>query len=83
VCPRIEDYDLPVEPLKPVDEKRALDAIKNDPFFRHYPKWTDAMRHLIKLKARAEQQAFAAHGLNYVHEVYLPDKMKAPRKFLP
>lgn len=79
----IDDYSLPIEPLKDVDEKRANDAIKNDPFFQHYPKWSDAMRWLIKRKARAEQQAFAAHGLNYVHEVYLPKKMSNTKQFLP
>ena len=32
---------------------------------------------------RAEQQALAKHGLNYVIEEYLPRKLKAPEKFLP
>ena len=32
---------------------------------------------------RVEQQAFAAHGLNHVLEVYLPEKLKATGRFLP
>jgi DNA topoisomerase-6 subunit A len=79
----IDTYDLPTEPMKDVDEKRALDAIRNDPFFQHHAVWVKAMQSLVKRRARAEQQAFAAHGLNFVHQVYLPDKLKNPKKFLP
>jgi DNA topoisomerase-6 subunit A len=32
---------------------------------------------------RAEQQALAKHGLNYVMDEYLPEKIKHANKFLP
>jgi DNA topoisomerase VI subunit A len=32
---------------------------------------------------RAEQQALAKWGLNYVIEEYLPNKLKQAKKFLP
>ena len=32
---------------------------------------------------RAEQQALAKWGLNYVIEKYLPDKLAKPTSFLP
>jgi DNA topoisomerase-6 subunit A len=32
---------------------------------------------------RAEQQALAKWGLNYVIEEYLPQKLDQPAKFLP
>ena len=32
---------------------------------------------------RAEQQAFAKWGLNFVIEEYLPEKIKNAKKFLP
>jgi DNA topoisomerase VI subunit A len=32
---------------------------------------------------RAEQQALATHGLNYVIETYLPEKLAHPERFLP
>ncbi len=35
------------------------------------------------MKVRAEQQALAAWGLNYVIEKYLPDKIKKADGFLP
>ena len=79
----IVDYKLPTHPLKDVDVKRAKDAIKNDPFFQHHKEWADAMEQLVKMGVRAEQQALAKHGLNYVIDKYLPEKLAHPEKFLP
>lgn len=79
----IEDYKLPTHPLKDVDIKRAKDAVKNDPFFRHYKAWGKAIEKMIKMGVRAEQQALAKHGLNYVIDTYLPEKIKNTKKFLP
>jgi DNA topoisomerase-6 subunit A len=79
----IVDYKLPTHPLKDVDVKRARDALKNDPFIRHYKDWIRAIEHLLKMGVRAEQQALAKHGLNYVIENYLPEKLKHPERFLP
>jgi DNA topoisomerase VI subunit A len=79
----IVDYKLPTHPLKDVDIKRARDAIKNDPFIKHYREWIHAIEHMLKMGVRAEQQALAKHGLNYVIETYLPQKISHPEKFLP
>jgi DNA topoisomerase-6 subunit A len=79
----IVDYKLPTHPLKDVDIKRARDAIKNDPFIRHYRDWINAIEHLLKMGVRAEQQALAKHGLNYVIDTYLPEKLAHPERFLP
>ena len=79
----IIDYDLPTHPLKDVDIKRAKDAIKNDPFIQHHKPWRKALEQLIKMGVRVEQQALAKHGLNYVIDTYLPEKMSATHKFLP
>jgi len=79
----ILDYDLPTHPLKEVDIKRARDALKNDPFIKLHPPWQKALDQMLKMGVRVEQQAFAAHGLNHVLEVYLPEKLKRPAKFLP
>jgi DNA topoisomerase-6 subunit A len=35
------------------------------------------------MKKRVEQQAFAAHSLNYVIDTYLPEKLKNPKTWLP
>ncbi len=79
----ILDYDLPTHELKPVDIKRAEDALKNDPFIKHYKSWQDSLGQMLKMGKRVEQQAFAKHGLNYVIDTYLPQKLSAPKKFLP
>jgi len=79
----IVKYELPTHPLKDVDIKRAKDALQNDPFVKHHKPWQDAIRQLVDMGVRAEQQALAKHGLNYVMERYLPEKLRNPRSFLP
>jgi DNA topoisomerase VI subunit A len=70
-------------PLQQVDIKRANDALKNDPFFKAHAPWQKALRQLLKGKVRAEQQALAKWGLNFVIEEYLPRKLKDKKSFLP
>jgi len=79
----IIDYKLPTHPLTKVDVKRAQDALKNDPFVQHHREWQTALKQLVKMGVRAEQQALAAHGLNYVISNYLPEKLRKRSKFLP
>ncbi|MBL6915599.1 MAG: DNA topoisomerase IV subunit A [Planctomycetes bacterium] len=79
----IIDYELPTHPLKDVDIKRAKDALKNDPFFKSKKSWKSAIEQLLSMGVRAEQQALAMWGLNYVIEEYLPRKLKNPGIFLP
>jgi DNA topoisomerase-6 subunit A len=79
----IIDYKLPTHPLQDVDRKRAEDALKNDPFFQDRPQWRQAIEQLLKMGVRAEQQALAKWGLNYVIEEYLPAKLANVKKFLP
>ncbi|MBL7114241.1 MAG: DNA topoisomerase IV subunit A [Kiritimatiellae bacterium] len=80
----IIDYNLEdaTHPLEPVDIKRAKDALKNDPFIRHHKEWQNALNQMLKMGVRIEQQAFAKHGLNFVLENYLPEKLKKAQ-FLP
>ncbi|MDD5677237.1 MAG: DNA topoisomerase IV subunit A [Kiritimatiellae bacterium] len=80
----ILDYDLEdaTHPLEENDVKRAKDALKNDPFIRHYKEWQAALNQMLTMGVRIEQQAFAKHGLNYVLEKYLPAKLKKG-DFLP
>lgn len=79
----IVEYKLPTHPLKDVDRKRAMDAMKNDPFIRHHKPWQAAVRHMLQMGVRVEQQALAKHGLEYVAREYLPRKLKQIDKFLP
>ncbi len=79
----IVDYKLPTHPLKDVDIKRVKDGIKNDPFVQHHKEWQKSLAQIVKMKVRAEQQALAKHGLNFVISDYLPKKLKNPKSWLP
>jgi len=69
--------------LEPADIKRAQDALENDPFIAAHPQWVAAIKQLLKMGVRAEQQALAKWGLNYVIEEYLPRKLANENSFLP
>jgi DNA topoisomerase-6 subunit A len=79
----IVEFKLPTHPLKDVDIKRGRDALKNDPFFKRQKPWQHAIDKLLEMGVRAEQQALAKWGLNYVIDEYLPRKLRSPDKFLP
>lgn len=86
VTPRdIHDYGLEdaTHPLTKTDIKRAHDAMRNDPFFAAYPEWTAAIEQLLAMGVRAEQQALAKWGLNFVMDEYLPRKLADKSSFLP
>jgi len=70
-------------PLESTDIKRAQDALQNDPFFVAHPEWIAAIKQLLKMGIRAEQQALAKWGLNYVISEYLPQKLANENGFLP
>jgi DNA topoisomerase-6 subunit A len=80
----IYDYHLEdaTHPLEEVDIKRAKDALKNDPFVLHHKEWQNALNQMLQMGVRIEQQAFAKHGLNFVLDTYLPEKLKK-KQFLP
>ncbi len=81
----IVDFGLEdaTHPLSKTDIKRANDALSNDPFFTAHPRWIAAIKQLLDMGVRAEQQALAKWGLNYVIEEYLPRKLKTSEIFLP
>lgn len=81
----ISDFGLEdaTHALQSADIKRAKDALRNDPFFVAHPPWQAAFAHMLSLGVRAEQQALAKWGLNYVIDEYLPRKLEDPAAFLP
>ena len=81
----IVDFGLDdaTHPLQDVDIKRAHDALAHDPFFAAHPQWTAALQQMLAMGVRAEQQALAKWGLNFVVHEYLPRKLAAPERFLP
>lgn len=81
----IKDFKLEdaTHELQAVDVKRAKDALKNDPFFKAHKPWVQALNTMLKMGVRAEQQALAKWGLNFVIDEYLPRKLKDKKSFLP
>ncbi len=81
----IKDFKLEdaTHPLQAVDVKRAKDALKNDPFFKSHTPWVKAIQEMLKMGVRAEQQALAKWGLNFVIDEYLPRKLETKKSFLP
>jgi DNA topoisomerase-6 subunit A len=70
-------------PLTEHDRKRAQDALAHDPFFAAHPAWQAALQQQLAMGVRAEQQALAKWGLNFVIDEYLPRKLAATDSFLP
>lgn len=81
----IKDFGLEdaTHPLAPTDIKRARDALEHDPFIKAHPEWIAAIKQQLAMGVRAEQQALAKWGLNYVLKEYLPRKLANVQSFLP
>ncbi len=69
----IENYDLPTDKLTDMDI-RALNAELKDPRF-NTEFWKGEIELMLKLNRKAEQQALAKYGLDYVTDTYMPDKL--------
>ncbi|MFO7836171.1 MAG: DNA topoisomerase IV subunit A [Candidatus Thorarchaeota archaeon] len=69
----IVDYELPTEPMTDTDMKR-LDELKGDIRYKD-PEWQAYIDDFKKIRKKAEQQAFSRHGMDYVVNVYLPNKL--------
>jgi len=69
----IEQFDLPTDKLTEVDI-RALRAELKDPRFSDQF-WQGEIELMLDLNKKAEQQALAKYGLNFVTETYLPEKL--------
>ncbi|MBD6955933.1 MAG: DNA topoisomerase IV subunit A [Thermoplasmata archaeon] len=69
----IVNYDLPTDKLNDRDIA-ALNAELTDPRF-NTQFWKNEIELMLRLGKKAEQQALAKYGLNYVTDVYLPEKV--------
>jgi len=69
----ILNYELPTDDLTPRDVS-ALNAELSDPRFSDRF-WKDEIELMLRLSKKAEQQALAKYGLNYVTDTYLPEKL--------
>ena len=69
----IVEYDLPTDPLSDSDIN-ALENELDDPRFQD-EFWTEQIELQLEIEKKAEQQALAARGLDFVTDTYLPDRL--------
>jgi DNA topoisomerase-6 subunit A len=71
----IVEYDLPTDPLSDSDVN-ALESELEDPRFRT-DYWREQIELQLEVGKKAEQQALASRGLDFVTETYLPERLGA------
>ncbi|WP_257297502.1 DNA topoisomerase IV subunit A [Haloarchaeobius sp. FL176] len=69
----IVEYDLPTDPLADSDVN-ALESELEDPRFQD-EFWTEQIELQLDIGKKAEQQALAANGLDFVTDTYLPERL--------
>src|SRR5438445_453421 len=69
----ILNYELPTDALTPRDVG-ALNAEMSDPRFND-EFWRNEIQTMLQINKKAEQQALAKYGLDYVTDTYLPEKL--------
>jgi len=70
----IVDYKLPSEELTQIDIKRLLE-LQKDPRYEG-GLWQREIKQFLKIRKKAEQEAFSRYGLTYIVDEYLPAKLK-------
>jgi DNA topoisomerase-6 subunit A len=69
----IVEYDLPTDPLSDSDTN-ALESELEDPRFQT-EFWEEQIELQLDIDKKAEQQALAARGLDFVTDTYLPERL--------
>ena len=70
----IVNYKLPTDPLSEVDIKRLYE-LQRDPRYKD-PLWQREIKTFLKIRKKAEQEAFSRYGLTYIVDEYLPTKLE-------
>ncbi|MHA1437664.1 MAG: hypothetical protein ACTSPD_08800 [Promethearchaeota archaeon] len=73
----LDKYKIPNEvrlPMNKQDVKRTKDLLNED-FVKKNKKWEEDLKLALKLKVKAEIQAFSSHGFEFLTEKYLPEKL--------
>src|SRR6056297_4268234 len=69
----IVEYELPTDPLSDSDVN-ALESELEDPRFQT-DYWEEQIELQLDIDKKAEQQSLASHGLDFVTETYLPERL--------
>ncbi|MFX1364296.1 MAG: hypothetical protein ACFFCE_00435 [Promethearchaeota archaeon] len=73
----LDKYKIPQEvriKMNKQDEKRVKDLLNED-FVKKNKAWEADLKLALKLKIKAEIQAFASHGFKFLTDQYLPEKL--------
>ena len=73
----LDEYKIPQEvriKMNKRDEKRTKDLLNED-FVKKNKAWETDLQLALKLKIKAEIQAFASHGFKFLTDRYLPEKL--------
>jgi len=74
----LDEYKIPKSvriPMMPADIKRVKDMLK-EPFVQRNKPWVQDLELMLKLKEKAEIQAFASHSFEYLTDEYIPRKLE-------
>jgi len=73
----LDAYKIPNEvriPMNKTDIKRTKDLLNED-FVKKNKKWESDLALALKLKVKAEIQAFSSHGFEFLTDHYIPEKL--------
>lgn len=70
----IEKYKLPTIPMTESDIKR-ISELQKDPRYQE-GNWKKQLEVFLKLKRKAELEAFSKYGLTNITDIYLPEKLE-------
>jgi DNA topoisomerase-6 subunit A len=70
----IVEYELPTDPLSDADTNALENELEDPRFTTDY--WTEQIELQLDLEKKAEQQALAARGLDFVTDTYLPERLE-------
>ena len=71
----IVDYKLPSDTLTDIDVKRLYE-LQKDPRYEG-ELWQREIKTFLKIRKKAEQEAFSRYGLTYIVDEYLPAKLES------
>ena len=74
----LDAYKIPKAvriPMQPTDVKRVKDMLK-EPFVQRNKPWVEDLQLMLRLKEKAEIQAFASHSFEFLTDEYLPRKLE-------
>jgi len=74
----LDEFKIPKSvriPMMPADIKRVKEMLK-EPFVQKNAPWVEDLQLMLRIKEKAEIQAFASHGFQYLTDEYIPRKLE-------